>query len=347
MVRRLSPVLAILVAAAGSSAAAQTAESVLEAYLQSLTQATYTAVERLQERQADGTLVGVLNEVRVRPGQERSTFYQAPGPFKGVVQTDDGHKLVIYMPAERRAYLYGSRAAGAAQRRRTELTKLRERFELSLVARETVAERPAFHLSFTPKSGRGPTLDVWIDSTEYVALRQDLLSHGRVWRKSEFARVNFQPGLGDDDFRFQPPDGVKVVKGGDGQDGRGAPPIVVDSPDKVRQMTGLRVLQPSYVPDDFALEGYLIFPPPPTGVFHRRLAVKYIRDGRVIMLNQGITAPGRRVTTPPPPDPTEIKPGVFFWSKHEIRLLLIGPRELDRGDLRRCAESVDWYDASG
>lgn len=333
--------------AASLALGAPSAEDVMDSYLANYGKVVYTASEYLQERQTDGETAKVVNLIRQKSGRDYSKFLYGGSAHKGIVTADDGSKLVIYIPNEARLYEYGSDAERAQSRRRHELEMLRSRFDLSYVGTETVADRTSHHLRLTPKEGRGPTVDVWIDAARYVALRQEVKSGDRIWRASRFKRVDYDPELSDGDFRFTPPTGTKRIQV---EAGPGAPfPEGYDysSPHDVRRKAGYRIMEPSYVPPGFSRQAYQVGAPRPGSLFHRRLSVRYLKGNDMLMVNQGIVGPIGRRPGGEPDKPTRMKPGVWFWTKHEIRLLLIGPRDYNDDELRKCAESVDWYDAGG
>jgi len=332
--------------AASLALGAPSAEDVMDAYLANYGKVVYTASEFLQERQTDGETAKVVNLVRQKPGRDYSKFLYGGSAHKGIVTADDGSKLVIYIPNESRIYEYGSSAERSQARRRGELQLLREKFDLAYVGSETVADRTCHHIRLTPKEGRGPTVDVWIDASRYIALRQEVKSGDRVWRASRFKSVDYDPALSDPDFRFTPPPGTSRIK----LDARGGGPhgpegYDYDTAPDVRRKAGFRIMEPSYVPPGFSRQAYQVGAPRPGSLFHRRLSVRYLKGNDMIMVNQGIAGPIGRRPGGEPDRPTQMKPGVYFWTKHEIRLLLIGPRDYDDAELRRCAESVDWYDS--
>lgn len=330
----------------GALRAQPTVEQVLDSYANRFGKVTYTAVEQLEERQADNTLAKVTNSVKQAPGKERSAYVSGPTAYRGVIMADDGKQLKIYIPVEKRCYVFGSHSRYAAKRRQEELVRLRDKFDARLVGQQTVAGRPSWHVKLTSKAKDGPELDVWIDSREYVALRQDLRSRGNTWRRSEYSRVNFGASLAAKEFEYNPPGGTKIIKmPGRNEEDQHPSPYQLKSPGEVREKANLRLLQPKYLPPSYTFDGIYLYPPTPNGIFQRRLATRYVSGGNVLMFNQGVVLPGRRGGVPhkPPTEPTELRPGVLFWAKYGIRCLLIGPRGLDGNELMKCAESVDWY----
>ncbi len=324
---------------------APSADSIMDAYLANYGKVVFSASEFLQERQTDGETAKVVNLIRQKPGRDYSKFLYGAAPHKGIVTADDGSRQVIYIPNESRLYEYPSGAEQAQARRRSELSRLRERFETSYVGRENIADRPCHHLRQTPKEGRGPTVDVRIDAARFVALRQEVKSGDRIWRASRFKRVDYEVELSDGDFRFTPPAGTSRIKAAPHPGDRAAAGFDYDTAGEVRRKAGFRIMEPSFVPPGFGRDAYQVGAPRPGALFHRRLSVRYLKDNDVLMVSQGIAGPIARRPGDEPTRPTQMKPGVFFWTKHEIRLLLIGPRDHDADELRKCAESVDWYDA--
>jgi hypothetical protein len=187
------------------------------------------------------------------------------------------------------------------------------------------------------------THDVWVHQKRFVALRWVVRVNGRTWRNVGFENIKFDVDLSDDDFQTGAPEGVTTVQVRRGQPVRS---LELASPDEVRRVVGVRVLQPKWVPGGYRLTGYSVAPPSPMSLFRRRVSVRYAAGERIILLSmgplmpRGEREPGEREASS---QPTEVRPGVYFWTKHNVRLALIGPRDADRDDLRRCAESVDWY----
>ena len=325
------------------------ADTVMDEYLDHYGKVAYSASEFLQERQTDGETARVVNVVRQKPGRDYSRFlYSTPAAHKGIVSADDGSKLVIYVPNESRIYEYPSGAEKAQGRRRTELQRLRDKFDVVYKGTEIVADRTCHHIQLKPKEGRGPSVDVWIDADQFVALRQEVKSGDRVWRASRFKKVDFGVSFSDSDFRFTPPSGTNRVKIEPHPGGPRSQGYDYDTASEVRSQAGFRIMEPSYVPPGFRRQTYQVGEPRPGALFHRRLAVRFANGNQMLILNQGINGPIHRGPGGDEPErPVQMKPGLFFWTLHEIRLLLIGPRDYDSDELRKCAESVDWYDAGG
>ncbi|NUP98458.1 MAG: DUF2092 domain-containing protein [Armatimonadetes bacterium] len=337
--------LTALLLLASAAWPAPSATTILTQYLQRLGRAEYTASEVISERQADGTPIVVRSEVKHKAGRERFAFTKGPGPYRGVVAADDGNRHVVYMPAEKRAYYYPSVASTFEQRRRKELGEAGERFELALLGQETVAGRTTWHLRLTARKQPGPRVDVWIDSQQFVALRQETRVRDQLWRSSVFQQVDFSPNLPANAFAFEAPDGVQQVKVTSEAETARVPTMRFASARELRGRVGVRAMQPKYIPEGFRFDSLLLYPPAPSNPFHRRLAARYVRGTSVLVLNQGAMPPGRGRGGPlPPSEPREVKPNVLFWSKQNLRLLLIGPRDLGADELRRAANSVDWYD---
>ncbi len=351
LTRRL--VLLLSLPVCWSAVSAQpTAETVLQKYRQRFGTVEYAGRESIEERQTDGALVQVWSEWKVRPGRERSDFVDGAEAYRGLTQVDDGSKLTIHVPVEHRAYRYPSVAQQASKRQQKQVKDLQERYDAVMVGKEAVAKRATWHLRLQPKDGQtGPVVDVWIDGQQWVALRQEAHSGSVVWRRRCFDRIDFKPELADDAFEYQPPQGTQVIdlsrRPAEGQKGR-VEAFRLSTAYEVHQRFGVRVMQPRWVPDGFSLAAFLVHPPAPgVGVFQRRISAKYSQQQSVIMLTQGGAAPRKQKKSERPQQPAEIKPGMLFWVKHGIRLLLIGPRGMDSSDLQRCARSVNWYDAGG
>ena len=191
--------------------------------------------------------------------------------------------------------------------------------------------------------------DLWIDTTEWVVLRREMrFAEEAVAISSACRRIRFRPGFEASDFQVRGPAGTETIQvGPPTAHGDGDMAFRYQSAAEVSAKAGMRVLQPdpATIPRGFRCEGHFVHPPSPGSVFRRRVTTRYVQGDQVISLNQGPMSPREWRDRDRQGEPREIKPGVFFWVKHNLRLVLIGPREADRDQLRRCAASVDWRDA--
>ncbi|MCC7490839.1 MAG: DUF2092 domain-containing protein [Fimbriimonadaceae bacterium] len=330
--------------AANAVQAGPTADDILRLYGEQYGSVAYKGAEWIQDRQADGQPVAVRAEVRQKTGRDYSAISRGPGPYVGAITADDGQRCVIYLPNERRAYLYPSRAAEARSRRRQEMELLRDKYDRRLLGQEQIAKRACHRIRMTPKVAGLPEVEVWIDTQQYVALRQIVTSRGKVARQSYFYHITYNPELSDEQFRVALPAGTSSITVPTGEGAQRAEPVRYQSLRDLWTKANLRAMLPRYLPTGFKADGYHLQVPFPGGLFRRRLMIKYVSGANVLMLNMGAGLLGRGsdAGSEPPTEPTAVKPGVLFWTKHDIRLLLIGPRDLASDELKKVADSVDW-----
>jgi outer membrane lipoprotein carrier protein len=87
-----------------------------------------------------------------------------------------------------------------------------ERFDWTLEGTENVAGRPAHVLTLVPKEPAGyRSLRVWIDDEDGLVRRFRIEEHNGSMRTFELSSVEKNPTLPDSLFRFEPPEGVRIV----------------------------------------------------------------------------------------------------------------------------------------
>lgn len=340
--RRLAAALAVLALSQYAAKGDAAGEAVLREHLRNGSKATFTGSEAISERLADGQPAKVTCEVRRMPDRSYQRYRAAsPAAYNGVTKVRNQHRTVIYMPAERRAYVFQS--SGPNPDPEKTLEHLTKRYEVTLEGDETVAGRTCRHLKLSPRKG-GPEVEFWVDSQQDVLLRRRVASGDRLFEERCFSRVDFNTSLDDEDFGFRTPRGVQEVAAGYGQR---VEPVRVATPAEVRRIIGVRMMQPDWLPDGYQPKEkrFAIQAPNPFNLFQRRVSVAYFRDNRMLLLSQGFGAFDRRGGGGDDAQtPRVVKPGVVFWTNSGVRLALVGPRDMPEADLLHCAESVDWAD---
>lgn len=339
--RRLAPQLLLLTLLVAAVAQSQSADSLLDEHLDQLRRLSYVSRESVLEYQADGRPVRIEAEVRRRAGKEFIRYLSGPEPYRNVVFSDDGRRYLIYIPAEGRAYRYGT--PGVVERRRFEFRHLRTKCSARLEEPESVAARRALHLRFVPREAGWPETHLWLDASTKAVLRYRQMLRGRVWSEVETERIDYDRPPSEDELSYTVPDGTEVVPMPAFGRGTHPEPIRFASAAELRRRTGLRVMAPTYLPQGFRRmdRPYMLHAPMPGNVVRRRLSVGHVSGNRILMLTQS-AAPGtagQEATAP-----KEVRPGIFFWTRDGVRLALVGPRDIDRNELQRCAESVDWVE---
>lgn len=336
--------LAVLLTA-GSQAFAGRASDLAHRWIASEKSAQYRAVGSWEERQCDGHMATASIELRRRPGAIWVRVTRGTPAAQGVQYADTGQGVDIWVPSEKRLYKLKEATAAMAVPRLYGIEPAAAQGEMRYVGEETIANRPAYRLRIALKTRRPVVHDVWVDKARFVALKIATQHGGRPWRVMQFDHFNGEAELGDDDFRVQAPDDAKVVQGGAG---RRAEPMRIGSAQDAAQQYGVRVMSPTWLPAGYAFDAVLTSQPHPAGLLRRRILVRFVKGDRVLVLMMGQTGPKTEADEDEPDTPTkptEVKPGLFLWVKEAVRLVLVGPRDIDGGELRRCAESVTWHDA--
>lgn len=167
------------------------------------------------------------NPILRRTIRSRGTLYQRqPAYFlmrfdepAGDVIVSDGAHLWIYYPSVDSAQvlrLPAARGAGATDLRSQFIGDPAARFRASSRGTEAVAGRPADILVLEPRAeGEGyRTLTAWIDRQDGLARRFEIVEANGLVRRFELSGIRRNPDLPASLFRFEPPDGVRVVDRG-------------------------------------------------------------------------------------------------------------------------------------
>ncbi len=87
-----------------------------------------------------------------------------------------------------------------------------ERFDWTYEGSEAVDGRPATVLTLVPKEAAGyRQLKVWIDDADGLARRFEIHEHNGSTRTFVLSSLDRNPALADTLFRFEPPEGVRIV----------------------------------------------------------------------------------------------------------------------------------------
>jgi hypothetical protein len=306
--------------------------------------AQYRLTGAFETLSADGSMTSCAVEMRRKNGWEFLRFAEAPPYYQGAQVSDQGTHAAVYVPSEERVYDFAEAARNPHAQRLSHNDRAAREGEVRYLGEESVAGRPTWRLSCSARRGAG-SLEVWVDQQHLVALRWIQKVGERVSEQYSAEHVNFDPRMGDDELAVSAPDSATTVSVGQG---KRADVVRIGSPSDLRAKTGVRAMIPTWLPDGFRFDTVLLAPPAQAGqVLRRRVIMRYIKGNGVLVLAMGANPPRADANSAEPQapgEPTEVKPGVYFWVKYNVRLALIGPRDTSGADLRRCAESVDWYD---
>lgn len=137
----------------------------------------------------------------------------------GDVIVGDGEHLWVYYPSVDSAQvvrLPAARGAGAADLSSQFIGAPRERFRATFRGTEVVGDRPADVLLLEPRAGDEgyQSLVVWIDRRDGLARRFEINEANGLVRRFELSALRRNPDLPADLFRFEPPEGVRIVDRG-------------------------------------------------------------------------------------------------------------------------------------
>jgi len=137
----------------------------------------------------------------------------------GDVIVSDGEHLWVYYPSVDSAQvvrLPAARGAGATDLRSQFIGEPRERFNATSRGTESVDGRPADVLMLEPKGGTEAygSLLVWIDRADGLARRFEITEGNGLVRRFDLSALRKNPDLSPGLFRFDPPDGVRIVDRG-------------------------------------------------------------------------------------------------------------------------------------
>lgn len=305
---------------------------------------SFRCVGTLLERQCDGSPMTVSVELLRRQGRELVKVAKAAPFYQGLQLSDAPPNMCMYVPAEQRLYRRPEADGNHGPRRYGLIDAALNKGEVTYVGDETIAGRATWHVTITSRGGDGVVHDLWIDQNQFVALKVASKLRGTVFRQATVDNINFQVQIGEDDLKVHAPADAQVCELGAG---KRPEPTRLGLPAAVRERLGLRAMTLHSLPTGYHLDAVLLAPPTQWHAFRRRVLLRYVDGDRTIILGMGLNGPrGEREKDEPdaPAEPKEVKPGVWFWVKSNVRLALIGPRDADRAEMKRAAYSVDWYD---
>ena len=153
----------------------------------------------------------------------RGTLYQRdPDRFAlkfsdpaGDIIVGDGRYFWLYYPSADRRQVLRSPArqgAGAVDLQSQFIGDPLTRFSHRYHGTETVGGRTVHVLTLTPRREAGyKTLKVWIDAGDFLARRFQITESSGALVEFQLTNVAINPVLGDEIFRFTPPEGATVI----------------------------------------------------------------------------------------------------------------------------------------
>ena len=194
------------------------------------------------------------------PNRLRAEVLGASEPrYTGMVMVSDGQQGWLYEPARNRVTV-GAAAEIDTPLPQEMLTELQDVIQqmldasnVELVGEEAVAGRDAYKLTLSPKEdaeqsffpGDG-TATLWVDKEQWMILKATYDAGTFGQGSMEVQSFELNPGLADDLFTFQVPEGAEVV------DVEAQQPEHL-SLDEAKAQAGFPLLVPEYVPEGATL----------------------------------------------------------------------------------------------
>ncbi|MGD8738206.1 MAG: DUF2092 domain-containing protein [Anaerolineae bacterium] len=194
------------------------------------------------------------------PNKARATVLESSQPeLDGMIMTSDGQQGWLYYPS-RDVVMTGpveQMDTPLPQEMLIEMQEVIQRVldasDVELVGEDSVAGRDAYQLTLSPQEGTeqeifpgNGTATLWVDKEQWFVLKAayqaDMIGQGEIVVES----FELNPGLSDDLFTFEVPDGVEVVD------------IEAQQPEyltleEAEAQAGFDLLVPAYTPEDATL----------------------------------------------------------------------------------------------
>lgn len=189
------------------------------------------------------------------PNKLRAVILETSKPeYAGATLVSDGQQGWYYQP-EKNLVMVGPIAEIETPLPQEMLTELQEVIQeildisdVELVGEETVVGREAYKLTLTPKEDAGGqalpgdgTATLWVDQEQWIVLKAVYQANAFGQGTMEVQSFELNPGLADDLFTFEAPEGAKVV------DIEAQQPVPLTL-DQAREQAGFPLLVPDDVP---------------------------------------------------------------------------------------------------
>jgi outer membrane lipoprotein-sorting protein len=179
--------------------------------------------------------------------------------FVGTLMVSDGQQAWLYEPARNRVAV-GPPGELEMPLPQEMLSSLQEAIQevldvsdVELVGEEAVTGREAYKLTVSPREGDqteifpgNGTATLWVDKEEWIVLRAIYEANTFGAGGMQVQSFELNPGLSDDLFRFEVPEGATVID----VEAQQPEPLTLD---EARAQAGFPLLVPDYVPGDATL----------------------------------------------------------------------------------------------
>jgi outer membrane lipoprotein-sorting protein len=194
------------------------------------------------------------------PTKFRAEVLEASQPgFAGMTMVNDGQQAWFYEPARNvvRVGPTGEIETPLPQEMLSSLQELIQEVldasDAELLGEETVAGHDAYKLTVSPKEGAESeffpgdgTATLWVDKERWIVLKAEYEAESFGQGGMEVQSFELNPGLADDLFRFEVPEGAEVVE----VEKQQSQPLTLD---EAKAQAGFPLLVPDYVPEEATL----------------------------------------------------------------------------------------------
>jgi outer membrane lipoprotein-sorting protein len=239
-----------------------TAEEIVERMRETLDTTRDAHAVLVADAQVQGMALALSAEVwEQTPNRFRIEVLDASLPeFDGMVMVVDGEQAWLYEPASNRVRV-GEAGVMDVPLPQEMLGHLQEVIQgvldasdVELVGEDTVAGHEAYTLVLTPKEGEdvpqvipaGGEATVWVDKEEGYVLKAEFDSEALGRGSLEVQSFELNPGLPDELFAFEIPDGAEVIE----VTGSMSAPLTLD---EARERVDFQLLVPAHLPDGATL----------------------------------------------------------------------------------------------
>lgn len=162
------------------------------------------------------------------------------------VVIDDKKSLFRYIPEKKTVYKDHSNLAGlTASTMRESMELAKANYDITVVGKDTVANRECVKVLFKPKRNDRPSRQLCLDSAHGLPLRTEIQdATGKVLTVSSFTEIVFAPAFPDRHFMLMVPQKTRVIA---------LDEIPNLTPVSASKILGAPIPLPAYVPPGYAL----------------------------------------------------------------------------------------------
>jgi outer membrane lipoprotein-sorting protein len=193
-----------------------------------------------------------------RPSKVRAKLLEAkPRRFAGTVIVTDGQTTWLYSPAKNQVDIVNTSDISAEMQTIIQgmdglIRRVLDASDIELLGKEEVAGTKTYKLSLTPKEDEEQSLPVtgtatlWVDQKQWIVLKAHFVAPNLGEGTIHVRSLELNPGLADEVFAFEVPEGAQVVSAEDEKTKH-------MTLDEAEAQAGFDLLTPTYVPDGATL----------------------------------------------------------------------------------------------